>query len=174
VIRVDWIEVLSFAGDFPLCMSCGTPAEPNGRASWQDFPTYGDAERAGALLIRQDLKTLENIVRVGIEGYLRLQKAGRIRADEIDHFVCHYSSHYFRGKTLDLMRLMGCLIPEERWFTNLYTKGNTGCAAVFIMLEELLYGGRLRPGQTVFCFVPESGRFTTAYLKLSVVQGGRS
>ncbi len=174
-LRIDWIEIMSFAGDYPLCMSCGTPkAGANGNAgarSWQDFPTYTGAERAGALLIRQDLKLLDNVVKVGLEGYLRLLQAGRISAAEIDHFACHYSSHYFRGKTLELMGMMGCRIPEEKWFTNLYTKGNTGCAAIFIMLEELLYSGKLRPGQTVFCFVPESGRFVSAYMKLTVVEG---
>src|SRR5690606_6980570 len=127
-----------------------------------------------ALLLRQNLKVLDNIVKVGLEGFIRLVNAGKVRADEIDHFVCHYSSKYFRGKTLELMRLMGCVIPEERWFTNLYEKGNTGCAALFIRLDELLYSGRLQPGTTVFCFVPESGRFNTAYMRLTVVEGGAS
>ena len=171
-LRVEWIEAISFAGDLPLCMSCGTSPEADGYETWQDYPTYAEAEKAGALLLRQNLKVLDNIVKVGLEGFIRLVNAGKVRADEIDHFVCHYSSKYFRGKTLELMRLMGCVIPEDRWFTNLYEKGNTGCAALFIMLEELLYSGRIRPGQTVFCFVPESGRFNTAYMRLTVVEGG--
>lgn len=173
-LRIDWIEVVSFSSSYPLCMSCGTARQRDDEPSWQDYPTYADAERAGALLIRQDVRLLENIVKVGVEGYLRLVQAGRIRSEEIDHFLCHYSSHYFRGKVLELMHMSGCLVPEERWFTNLYTKGNTGCAAAFIMIDELLYSGRLRPGQTVFCVVPESGRFTAAYFKLTAMKGGRS
>ena len=168
-LRIDWIEIISFAASFPTCMSCGSGRESAGAKSWQDYPTYSEAERDGALLIRQDLRLLENIVKVGVEGYLRLIQAGRIRTEEIDHFLCHYSSDHFRGKLLDLMRMSGCLIPEDRWFTNLYTKGNTGCASPFIMLEELFWSGRLVPGQTVFCVVPESGRFTTAYVRLTVV-----
>jgi 3-oxoacyl-[acyl-carrier-protein] synthase-3 len=39
------------------------------------------------------------------------------------------------------------------------------------MLEELMYNGSLKPGQTVFCFVPESGRFLAAYMRLTVVAG---
>ena len=35
----------------------------------------------------------------------------------------------------------GLMIPEDRWFTNLHTKGNTGSASIFIMLEEALNGG---------------------------------
>jgi 3-oxoacyl-[acyl-carrier-protein] synthase-3 len=61
------------------------------------------------------------------------------------------------------------MIPEEKWFTNLYTRGNTGCASIYLMLEEIFNSGKLQPGQKIFCFVPESGRFTTAYMMLTVV-----
>ncbi len=45
--------------------------------SWQDYETYADAERAGALLLRQNLRILDNIVKVGVEGFLRLIKKER-------------------------------------------------------------------------------------------------
>lgn len=212
-LRVDWIELFSFASDYDLCMSCGTANQDDwalkvespmgtgaggggdvardggavalldrltvnaaGRKerSWQDYATYADAEKAGALLIRQNLRILENIVKVGVDGFLRLIRQGKIAPAEVDHFLCHYSSHFFRGQILQLFEICGCMIPEDRWFTNLYSKGNTGCASIFIMLDELLHSGRLQPGQVVFCAVPESGRFTTAYMKLTVVQGGQA
>jgi 3-oxoacyl-[acyl-carrier-protein] synthase-3 len=202
-LKVEWIEIISFASEFDLCMSCGTAdqtlwsslapkgvpapsyalvgareseAVPSkgkgayqGERSWQDYATYAEAEKAGALLIRQNLRILDNIVKVGVDGFLRLIESGKISAAEVDHFVCHYSSHYFRGKILELFKMCGCMIPEEKWFTNLYTKGNTGCASAFIALDELFWSGRLQPGQVIFCVVPESGRFTTAYMKLTVV-----
>jgi 3-oxoacyl-[acyl-carrier-protein] synthase-3 len=62
------------------------------------------------------------------------------------------------------------MIPEERWFTNLYTKGNTGAASVFIMLEELFHSGNLQPGQKILCMVPESGRFIVSFMMLTVVE----
>ena len=41
-------------------------------------------------------------------------------------------------------------IPCERWFTNLTTKGNTGAASIYIMLEELVAsGGRTRAKHSV-------------------------
>lgn len=189
-LRIDWIEIVSFASDYELCMSCGTAdqnkwtvaalagqqnakAMPllNGAISWQDYPTYAQAEAAGALLIRQNLQILPAIVQLGVEGFIRLINAGKISADQIDHFVCHYSSHYFRNEILSLSKILGCYIPEEKWFTNLYTKGNTGCAALFIALEELLLSSRIKAGETIFCVVPESGRFCTAYAKLTAVGG---
>jgi 3-oxoacyl-[acyl-carrier-protein] synthase-3 len=226
-LRIDWIDIRSFASDFDLCMSCGSsdqrawtvesgesssdrPVGTNQNAqraekisknprvspmyapapapslaavredlffpnalSWQDYETYADAERDGALLIRQNLRILEAIVRVGVEGFLRLIEAGKIAPKQVDHFVCHYSSHFFRGEIMKLFKILGCEIPEEKWFTNLYSKGNTGCAAMFVALEELLYSGKLKVGQTVFCVVPESGRFCTAYMKVTVVENER-
>jgi len=83
--------------------------------------------------------------------------------------VCHYSSHFFRDEIFRLLQLGGLKIPEEKWFTNLYTKGNTGAASIYIMLEELLNAGHLSPGEQVLCMVPESGRFQTSYMLLTVV-----
>lgn len=205
-LRIDWIESISYAADFDLCMSCGTAEQSQWGAghfgiessaapsserllelqkasqrastatlvpekSWQDYTTYADAEKSGALLIRQNLRILDNIVKVGVEGFLGLIKAGKIAPHEIDYFVCHYSSHMFRGKIVDLLTRAGCMVPEEKWFTNLYTKGNTGCASIFIMLDDLFRNGNLKNGQVLFCTIPESGRFNTSFMKLTVVGG---
>jgi 3-oxoacyl-[acyl-carrier-protein] synthase-3 len=64
---------------------------------------------------------------------------------------------------------IGFSIPSERWFTNLAWKGNTGSASIFVILEELFHSDRLREGQKLLCFIPESGRFSMAYLLLTVV-----
>jgi 3-oxoacyl-[acyl-carrier-protein] synthase-3 len=60
-------------------------------------------------------------------------------------------------------------VPEERWFPNLAEKGNTGRAAIFISLEQLFHSGRLRSGQRLLCFIPESGRFSHGFAWLTVV-----
>lgn len=36
------------------------------------------------------------------------------------------------------------------------------------MLEELLYSGKLKQGDTILCMVPESGRFITSFMQLKV------
>jgi 3-oxoacyl-[acyl-carrier-protein] synthase-3 len=64
---------------------------------------------------------------------------------------------------------VGLPIPQERWFTNLTSKGNAGAALIFIMLEELFNSGVLRSGQRLLCYVPESGRFSSAFMHLTVV-----
>jgi 3-oxoacyl-[acyl-carrier-protein] synthase-3 len=170
-LRVDWIRSFSHASSFPVCMSIGAPTDPQDARTWQDYPTYAAAEAAGALLIRQDVRLLEQIVKLGVDGALRLIDEGTLQVDEIDHFLCHYSSHHFRGKIADMLEMCGASIPQEKWFTNLYTRGNTGAASILIMLDEFLREDRARAGQKILCMVPESGRFNTAYMQLTVVEG---
>jgi 3-oxoacyl-[acyl-carrier-protein] synthase-3 len=172
-LRIDWIRSFSHADAFPVCMSIGSPTDKSDARTWQDFATYAEAEAAGALLVRQDVRLLEHIVRLGVDGALRLMKEGLIVPSQIDHFLCHYSSHHFRGKIARMLELSGASIPEERWYTNLYTRGNTGAASILIMLDEFLRSGRAREGDTVLCMVPESGRFNTGYMHFTVVEAAR-
>jgi 3-oxoacyl-[acyl-carrier-protein] synthase-3 len=61
----------------------------------------------------------------------------------------------------------GLPIPQERWFTNLATVGNTGSAAIYLMLDELMKSGRVRDGDRLLCFIPESGRFSSGFMYLT-------
>jgi 3-oxoacyl-[acyl-carrier-protein] synthase III len=167
--RIDWIRSFSHADAYPVCMSVGYPTDTSGK-SWQDYPTYAAAEAAGALLIRQDVRLLENIVKLGVDGYLRLIAEGRVQPDQVDHVLCHYSSHYFRGKIFDMMQHAGVGIAEHKWYSNLYSRGNTGCASIFIMLDEFRRTQSYRTGDIILCMVPESGRFNNAYMQLTVVE----
>lgn len=169
-LRVDWIRSYSHADSYPVCMSIGMPREASDKRSWQDFPTYAEAEAAGALLIRQDVRLLENILKLGVDGALRLIEEGLLDVAKLDHLLCHYSSHHFRGRIFDLLQMSGASIPYEKWFTNLYTRGNTGCASILIMLDDFLRQGLGQPGETLLCMVPESGRFNVAYIHLTIVE----
>lgn len=167
-LKIEWIESISHASNYPLCMYAGT-ADGTGKKSWLDYSSYQEAAVSGAINLRQNIRLLDQVVKLGVEGWLKLIEAGRVNPEEIDWLLCHYSSHFFRSRIVDLLKEGNCLIPEHKWFTNLYTRGNTGCASIYLMLEELFHSGKLQPGEKIFCFVPESGRFTTAYLMLTVV-----
>ena len=169
-LRIDWIRSFSNADVYPVCMSVGSPSNKNDTRTWQDFPSYAEAEKAGALLIRQDIRLLENIVKVGVDGALRLIREGVLDVPSLDHFLCHYSSHHFRGKIVDLLAMAGVTVPDEKWYTNLYTRGNTGCASIFIMLDEFLRSKTLTAGERILCMVPESGRFNCGYIHMTVVE----
>ncbi|MBM0743392.1 StlD/DarB family beta-ketosynthase [Phormidium sp. CLA17] len=170
-LKVEWIEMVSHANAYPVCMYAGTENE-TAQKSWTDYSSYAEAVQAGAINLRQNIRLLDNVVKLGVEGWLKLIELGRVQPDEIDWLLCHYSSHFFKGQIVELLDKAGCMIPEEKWFTNLYTRGNTGCASIYLMLEELFHSGNLKAGQKIFCFIPESGRFTTAYMLLTVQESG--
>jgi len=152
-------------------MSVGYADLPDTDRTWHAYDTYGAEENAEATLLHQQVRLLDNIVRMGVDGYLRLVEDGISVPSEINHFLCHYSSHHFRDKILDLLDAAGVGIPEERWWTNLYTRGNTGAASLFIMIDEFLRTEdvTISDGDTILCFVPESGRFNTTYMQLTAV-----
>ena len=79
------------------------------------------------------------------------------------------SSEFFRRPIKEGLDACGFPIPESRWFTNLATRGNTGSAAIYVALEELFHSGRLATGDRLLCMVPESGRFSSGFMHLTVV-----
>ena len=171
-LRIDWSHLVSHAHRFPVCMYAGA-SQPDAIApgsTWQDRATPADAHNDGMLNLRQDTGTLGNIVALGVEEYVGLVRSGNIDPDQIDHLLVHYSSEYFRSDIVKLMSEAGLMIPEEKWFTNLRTKGNTGAASIFVMLEEAFMGGRFAPGDRILLMVPESGRFSVSFIHLTCVE----
>ncbi len=170
-LRIEWIELTSYANEYETCMYTGIAHKESPRAgnTWLDLATIADADKAELMRIRQDTDLLPQIVKLGVEEYLRLIKRERFVPEELDHLLCHYSSHFLKGEIVRLLDAAHLTIPEGKWFTNLYSKGNTGAASIFIMLEEALNGGRFKPGEKILLMVPESGRFTVSFALLTCV-----
>jgi 3-oxoacyl-[acyl-carrier-protein] synthase III len=168
-LRIDWIEHLSFAGEMETCMYSG--AVKNDDGSITGWRSLDGAAGTGAFLVKQDVKLLNReIISVIVNKTLtRVIAKHGLGPEAIDWFLPHYSSDYFRQSLHDRMGEIGFSIPQERWFTNLATKGNTGAASIYIILEELFHSDRLKRGDTILCMVPESGRFSVAYLQLTAV-----
>jgi 3-oxoacyl-[acyl-carrier-protein] synthase-3 len=172
-LRIDFIDLVSHAGETESCMHAGLGADGKAYAgkTWLDYPTIADAERAGLLRIRQDVRMLDRMVELGLQHWLRLMREGRIATDKLDHVVCHHSSRFFEDRFTRALIEAGALPQHGKWFTNLYSKGNTGAAAVFIALEELWRSGQLREGDRILLGVPESARFLTCIAHLTCVAG---
>lgn len=168
-LRIDWIWQRSYANEMAACMYAGAEKQPDGNLrGWQ---TYGAREwlDASVFSVKQDIKQLnEHIMRYTVErGISECRERHPMSPDQIDWFVPHYSSHFFRDRVGASLAAADFAIPMERWFTNLPTKGNTGSASMYILLEELFRSGRVKPGQRVLCYVPESGRFSTGFMHLT-------
>src|SRR4029079_12036677 len=78
------------------------------------------------------------------------------------------SSQRFAPVVRELLDKAGLSIPDERWYSNLKTRGNTGAASIFVMLDDFLRNRTVKPGERILCFVPESGRFTVGYVLFEV------
>ena len=165
-LKIKWIHQKSFAGDYPVCMQLGLTEDRS--KSFLDFPSSSEAEAEGALSLRQDIRLLPHLFDVSIHEYVKLVADGWVTSNDIDHFLCHYSSARFIPVVEELLNKAGLTIPRERWYNNLTTRGNTGSASIFIMLAEFLDTHQVKPGEKIFCFIPESGRMTAAYMLIEV------
>ncbi len=167
-LRIDWIHSKSFSGDYPVCMQLGGGI--SGEESFLDAASFREAEENGLLLVRQNIRLLPQLFEVATHEYTELVKQGYVKPQEVDHFLCHYSSEKLGDVANELMQKAGLAIDRSKWYSNLSTRGNTGSAAIFIMLSEFCKSRQLKAGERIFCFIPESGRFTVSYMMLSVVE----
>jgi 3-oxoacyl-[acyl-carrier-protein] synthase-3 len=169
-LKIEWLDILSFANEMEVCMFAG------GKKVEEKFKGYREFQQESWLseslfTIRQDVKLLNaNIADVTIGKALKqILKKRDLKASEIDWFLPHYSSQYFRNEVTRSLNSINFPIPEEKWFTNLTSCGNTGAASMYIMLEELFNNDKLKKGEKVLCYVPESGRFSSSFMLLTVV-----
>lgn len=171
-LRVDWIEVFSYAGEMETCMYAGAVKNEDGSTTGWAQMSPQQRENVSVMAIKQDVKLLnENIIRYTVEKPLpNIVEKYQLRPDDIDHFVPHYSSEYFRDRLYDGLKNARFDVPQDRWFTNLTRKGNTGAASIYIMLDELVNEKNLKNDQRILCWVPESGRFSGAFMHLTVVK----
>jgi 3-oxoacyl-[acyl-carrier-protein] synthase-3 len=168
-LRIEWIELFSYANELPACMYMGAEKQPDGRLrGWMQYSAR-EREANGVFALKQDVKLLnEAVVDYTLVKPLERVVAKRsLSAANVTWFLPHMSSEYFRRPVAEGLARAGLPVPQERWFTNLTEVGNTGAAAIYLMLDELLKSGTVRPGDRLLCFVPESGRFSSGFIYLS-------
>lgn len=170
-LKIDKIFSLSFANELETCMYAGCEKlEDATIKGWREYAPQQWLDKS-IFSVKQDVKLLnEKITEYTVQKPLEIMlEKNMFNPDEIDWFLPHYSSNYFRDEVYEKMKNANCDIPQEKWFTNLSYKGNTGSASIYIMLEELFNSDKLKKGQKVLCYIPESGRFSTAFMLLEVV-----
>lgn len=168
-LEIDWIDTVSFADQMEPCMYAGADKTDGNLKGWMRF---NDDERSqqSIMSVKQDVKILnDNIVAITVEKALtKIINKRAIKPEDFTFFLPHYSSQYFREKLFMGLQNINFSIPYEKWFTNLTEKGNTGSASIFIMLEELFNSNKLKLGDKLLCYVPESGRFSSGFMQLTI------
>ena len=168
-LRLDWIDITSYANTKETCMYAAADKDADGHVKgWASFP-QSEWLTESIFAIKQDTRMLsENIVPLGVQYLIEMGKKHQFTPDDVDWFLPHMSSMFFKDVILEETAKQGFFIPEERWFYNLPKIGNIGSASAFAMLEELMDSGQLKQGQKVLVMVPESARFSYCYFMLTV------
>src|SRR6195952_3067413 len=168
-LRLDWIEGVSFANEMDTCMYMGGEKMEDG--SLKGFMDYTPEEimNKSIFSVKQDITLLsDNIVPLGGKKIKEIFEKKGLDVTDIDWFLPHISSNFFKSKIYDMIEEYGGGIPYEKWFINLYTVGNVGAASVYLMIDELFKSGRLKKGEKILLLVPESARFSYMYAMLTV------
>lgn len=171
-LKVEWIDQFSYANELQACMYAGAEKNQDGSLTgWRQLPSMQTVVDRSVLSLKQDVRLLESGIRTSSrKGFEAMLKRRQLKVEDVDWLLPHYSSEYFRKVMYEVMP-DNWKIPYERWFTNLATKGNVGAASMYLMIEELFGSDRLKAGERILCFVPESGRFSAAFVYLRVVEG---
>lgn len=168
-LKVEWIDITSFAGGLETCMYGGGVKEGSELIGYTDMST-DEWLNQSAFSLKQDTRLLgENIVPRGVDFLETVIKKRNFDTKSVDWFLPHLSSEFFRQKIHEELARRNIELPLEVWYTNLSRLGNVGSASPYFMLEELMNEGKLQKGQKVFLMVPESARFSYTYALLTVV-----
>ncbi|HEA19586.1 MAG TPA: StlD/DarB family beta-ketosynthase [Pricia antarctica] len=168
-LKIEWIDGYSYAHEMETCMYAGAEKELNGHLKpWSEFSAEEWNENS-IFAIKQDTRLLgDNILKKGVDSLKKVYKKHDISPDDVDYYLPHISSFYFKQGLYDEMVAQGIEMPWHKWFLNLEHVGNVGAASIYLMLEELVGSGKLKKGDTILCHVPESARFSYMYAYLTV------
>ena len=170
-LKIEWVDTISYANELDACMYAGSDKDEKGELKgWKEFDPELWLEKS-IFSVKQDVKLLDKyVVNRCITALAKSLNKRKIDSfKDVDYFLPHLSSMYFKQKLYDELKVQGIEITDEKWFTNLTKVGNVGSASIYIILEELFHSGNLKKGEKILLMVPESGRFSYAYAYLTVV-----
>lgn len=168
-LKVEWVELTSFANERETCMYMGGEKQPDGSLKgWNAYPQ--DQWLPMSLFsLKQDTRVLgENIVRLGGEFLKRMMKKRNLKSADVDWLLPHMSSMFFKDEMKRNIEEIGISVPEDHWFYNLTRIGNIGSVSALAMIDEIYHSGKLKKGEHLLVVVPESARFTYGYIYLTV------
>lgn len=169
-LKVEWVEMTSYANELPTCMFMASELEPNGRLkSWKEFSPEEIKDR-GVLVGKQDIRQLKKYaIKCWVDHIETTLAKHNLNPEEVDYVLPHLSSMLFYDQVNDELIARGIALTKEKWFVNLPSVGNVGSAAIYVALEELMRTKGIKQGQKILLLVPESGRFSYGTVLLTRV-----
>ena len=113
-LRIDWIEHVSYAGQMDTCMYAGGHKNEDGSVTgWRQLSSLAEALEKNYFALKQDTELLgEHVIRLTVnEGLARAIARRKLKASDVDWFLPHYSSEFFRDKVHDAMVSIGFHVP---------------------------------------------------------------
>lgn len=169
-LKVEWVEMTSYANELPTCMFMAAELETNGRLkSWKEFSPEEIKDR-GVLVGKQDIRQLKKYaIKYWVDHIETVLAKHNLNPEEVDYVLPHLSSMLFYDQVNDELIARGIALTKEKWFVNLPSVGNVGSAAIYVALEELIRTKEVTQGQKILLLVPESGRFSYGTVLLTRV-----
>ncbi len=126
-LRIEWIEGVSYAHEKEACMYMGGEKLDTGRLKGYLDYSPEEIQAKSIMSIKQDVKLLsENIVPLGGIKLSKLFKEKGLDPKDVDYFLPHMSSDFFRTKIYDQLIKNETPIPYEKWVINLSTSWKCG------------------------------------------------
>ncbi|MBC3757190.1 beta-ketoacyl-ACP synthase III [Hyunsoonleella sp. SJ7] len=168
-LKIEWIEGYSYAYELEACMYAGADKQNDGFLKpWSEYSSE-EWSRQSLFAMKQDVKLLgENILQKGVDSMKKALEKHDLKPSDIDYYLPHISSYYFKDNLYKEMVAQDVEIPWENWFINLEKVGNIGAGSIYVMLEELVSSGKLKKNDKILLSVPESARFSYAYALVTV------
>jgi len=168
-LKIEWMEGYSYAFEMETCMYAGGDKLEDGHLKpWSEYPSDQWGKKS-LFAMKQDVKLLSGSILVkGVHSLKDALKKHDITPNDIDYYLPHISSYYFKEKLYEELKSQGVEMTWDKWFLNLENVGNVGAASIYVMLEDLVTSGKLKKGQKILLHVPESARFSYTYAYLTV------
>ncbi|WP_299254212.1 beta-ketoacyl-ACP synthase III [uncultured Aquimarina sp.] len=168
-LRIDWMQAYSYAHELEACMYAGGDKNEDGSLKpWSEYEPEEWLSKS-VFSLKQDVKILDkHVIEKGVTSLKDSVVKMGFQVEEVDYFLPHLSSFFFRDKLYEELVKQNIKIPKEKWFTNLGAVGNVGAGSIYLMIDELKNSGKLKKGDKVLVIVPESGRFMYFNMLLTV------
>lgn len=169
-LKIEWIEMDSYANETPTCMFAGAVRREDGELkSWKSFESQELVDES-LMVIKQDIKLLgAKLMPLWIRHIKSCLNKHGMTPDDVDYVIPHSSSMVIYGNLIEAMKDESFELYKREWFTNLTWVGNIGSSAILAALDEFCSTRKLKSGEKILLLVPESGRFSYGTVLLSVV-----
>src|SRR6478736_1897404 len=107
-LRFEWIEGVSYANEMATCMYMGGEKQEDG--TLKGFMDYTPEEimTKSIFSVKQDITLLsENIIPLGGKKIKEISERKGLTAKDIDYFLPHISSEFFKSKIYDMIEEFG-------------------------------------------------------------------